>query len=426
MQTTPTVRAPRLREAWAAALSTPGLGRLLAGKAASAIGDSMDEIAVVWVARELAPDRAGFAIAVALTVYLVPGTLTALVFARWAGALAPRVVLLIDTGLRFTCLGGAAVLQLTGLLSIEIFVGLLFVAAFTRSVGNAAIRGLMRQLVTPDRYFTANTALFGLVQIASLVGPAMAGLLIAGIGAGWVLAADAASFAIYFLAVLSAPARRLQDIASEPESSSHVAGRGRGGLRTAWLLVVLTGTFHVLYGPMVVALPLYLTAALGLSAGDAARALGLAWSAVGLGSLISGFAIGHRPTLARTSVAGVIVTGWGVSTLLVGLAPNVMVVLAAMTLGGLVYGPYTAVVATIMQRRLTAAQYGRLNNHYAAVTSAAAPIGMLAAGLIVTHVSAATILIVSGVVLVSTGLASLPVIGNDSQRRHDDDRHTTT
>jgi MFS family permease len=99
-----------------------------------------------------------------------------------------------------------------------------------------AVSGLTPQIVSPGRLQQAN-ALRSLTESAgNVAGPALAGLLVATLGAGWALAVDAATFAVSaaFLAALRVPAGD----AAAPGSLRRDLAEGWRAFRTRrWLLV---------------------------------------------------------------------------------------------------------------------------------------------------------------------------------------------
>lgn len=154
-------------------------------------------------------------------------------------------------------------------------------------------------------------------QGAVIVGPLLAGLLIAVSNPSVAIAADAASFAV--LAVTAWVSVRGTGV--EPTATGAAAPERAQGFRfiagnPALLgLLVLSCLFFLFYGPVEVALPLYVLGTLHGSAG----LLAVFWAVFGTGAVISGITIGllRRLPLWPTALSEVI--GWGAALLPLGL-----------------------------------------------------------------------------------------------------------
>ena len=121
-------------------------------------------------------------------------------------------------------------------------------------------------------------------QAAFVVGPALAGIVAALAGPGWVIAFDAASFAALALLAVGLPVLAVRPAA--PTTDEPPTPEAGGGWRTivgqpALLgLLATTCAFFFPYGPVEVALPIYVAHDL-----DGSPALlGAYWTAFGLGA----------------------------------------------------------------------------------------------------------------------------------------------
>ena len=217
-------------------LAQPVLRRLLPGLAVSALGDGLALVAVTWLALELAPvGQRGTWTAFAVAAYTLPGAAGAVLLGRVLGGRSGAQLAGWDATLRALALGAIPVAHLAGVLDVGLYVALLAASSLLHPWGSAGRFTLVAELL-PERDHLAGNALLGLFgQAATMVGPPLAGLFIAGTGAVWVIAIDAASFAVlavsYRLVVSRpyavarvgrrAPARRV------PPVSGSSAGTGR-------------------------------------------------------------------------------------------------------------------------------------------------------------------------------------------------------
>ncbi|MHB8598413.1 MAG: MFS transporter [Ktedonobacteraceae bacterium] len=373
------------------------------GAALSAIGDAMSVISIVWLAIELAPHNQGIAIAFASAAYLMPGVVSGAVLGKWLGGLSSRTLLLIDCSARFGFLGAIVVLHLVGFLPLGAYITLLALAAITRPVGMAGERVLLRDLVSQTEFFSANSLLGMATQMASIVGPICAGFLITLLGATNVIALDAASFGIFGLIVWMLPGGGIVRVEPSSSFSSSMPLRHLLQLRVIFWLFLLTFLFHLFYGPLVVALPLY-AQLLGQQVKESGSViLGLLWSGFGIGALLGGSISGLHRSLASFTAAVTIVGLWGIAVVMISTTPFLPVAIAAMTFGGFIYAPYPAITTTIMQHRSPAELLARISSYWSSMTSVASPLGTIIAGLVVPVLGARLSLIGSG--LITLGIA---------------------
>lgn len=401
-------------KAYRSVLATRDFRRFWTAIGISNAGDSMSEVAVVWLAIELAPANKPVAIALAAAAYFIPGVLTGLLLGRVLEKLDGQRLILIDCAGRFSMLSAIVFLDQLAMLGLPVYIVLLSAAAITRPLGMAGERIMTRDLVRDDQFFAANSLLGFSQQSASVAAPVVAGLLIASVGsATMVIALDAITFAVCGLIILAVRVR-----AALPESTDNRPGfsvRSLLGLRIVFALLVLTFVFHLLYGPFAVALPLL--AQTFASGSDGAGLLGILWSSFGVGTVIGGLLAGTRHRIASPVAAAVIVGLWGIVSIMIGAADSFSVAVIAMAFGGLTYAPYTAITTTVMQRDVPPRMLGRVSGYWSSMTSVASPIGILLGGVIVAVFGVSRTLVGCGAILILASLVSLPVL-----RQHEADR----
>jgi hypothetical protein len=245
-----------------------------------------------------------------------------------------------------------------------------------------------------------------------MVGPGVAGILIALVGLGPVLGIDAVSFLLFAIALLTISRSAIHPAATEPgpENPGDQATTAGGLRRATWLLqypdiagiFALTALFHILYGPFVVGLPLLVAARTGAS--STAAVLGSLWSAFGLGAVLGGLLAGHRPALATSRTAALIAAGWGAVTVVVALPAHLGIAVGAMLVGGMIYAPYLAIVSTIMQQRLHRRRLAEASAYLSSLTGLAGPLGTLLGGVTVAVVGARWSLTAAGATLLAAGV----------------------
>jgi MFS family permease len=412
--------------AWVGSLSRvfnqPALRPILPGMLVSALGDGMSLVAVAWLAMQIAPpDQAGIWTGLAVAAYALPATIGAAALSRFVRGFRGVRLVAVDASLRAVALGTIAVLAVAGLLDPALYVVLLAVSSLLHAWGNAGAYTLIAESLPEEDRVTGNAIVSTFTQAAIVVGPALAGALTALVGPGWVIAADAASFA--FLAAVcwtvslrgakAASARAAAASATTASAttastaSTASTAAGTGGWRTILDrprllgLLVVTCVFFFLYGPVEVALPVHVARELDGSAG----LLGLYWAVFGVGATIGGLGAGllrHRsPWLV---VVGIIV-GWGAALLPLGLTDLVVPGLVGFAIGGLIYGPFTAICTALFQRLSPPDALSRVLATRSALTTPATALGTLLGGPLVAAVGGRHTLLISALLTVGFGVS---------------------
>ncbi|WP_405420406.1 MFS transporter [Streptomyces erythrochromogenes] len=403
-----------------------GFKRLLPALAASDLGDGMSVVAVAWLAIEIAPPgHSGLLLGAALAAYGLPGALGALLFGRWLRRLPPARLLAADSRIRAVLLGCVPLAWAAGVLHPVLYVALLAGSSVLHAWGNAGRYSLVAQMLPAQQRLAANALLSSSVSASIVIGPALAGFLAMVVSPAWLIGLDALSFAV--LAVLVGRVRAADgkaeagtDVETEGEAKKETEGaegapqtgadRPSAGLqllrRQPELLGVLALTwfFNFLYGPAEVALPLHVTDDLHAGAG----LLGLYWALFGAGAVLGGLAVGALRRFPLWPVTLGIVAGWGLALVPFGLGASAPVTLACFTLGGLIYGPFTALSYTLFQERTPAAWLTTVLAARSAALLTAGPVGTALGGPLIALMGPRGVLAASGiatVVLAAVGAA---------------------
>lgn len=299
------------------------------------------------------------------------------------------------------------------MLDVGLYVALLAVSSLLHPWGSAGRFTLVAELL-PQRHHLAANALLGVFgQAATIVGPPLAGLLIAWVGAVWVIAVDAASFAVLAVSYrLVVPAVRRAGTVRHEDEGRHenpTAGPSRtSGFRiiardrSLLGLLSLSFAFFFLFGPFYVAMPVYVTDDLHASAAT----LAAYYTAFGVGSLLGGLLTGHlRGWPLRTTLAGIVAL-FGAALLPLGLGAPVVLSLPAFALAGLVWAPYQPTATALFQRRAGTVDLPRVLSTNGAVTVLAVPLGTMLGGPATTLLGARPTLLACAVAILALGLVA--------------------
>jgi hypothetical protein len=182
--------------AYRALLRDPRTRRLLAGLGVSSLGDGMSTVTIAWLAVRVAPaGRLGLFVGLAIAAYTLPGVIGAIAFGGLLRHRPARVLVLVHCLLRTGFLGVVALLWAVGSLAPYAYVGLLAGSSLMSAWGTGGQYTMLSELGGPDGRLAVNSLATAQVSFAVIVGPSIAGALIAWIGPGWLIALDAASFA---------------------------------------------------------------------------------------------------------------------------------------------------------------------------------------------------------------------------------------
>jgi MFS family permease len=289
------------------------------------------------------------------------GTVAALTYAPtvllgpFGGALADRFdrrrFLVTVTVFQVALAGTLTLLAATDRLSVAAVAAIVLLAGCAFAVAMPAVQAMTPDLVGPDDLLGAMSLGAAQFNLGRVVGPALAGLVIAAGGLAWAFGLNTLSFGAVLVALalirLPPPAQRapgrvrvLRTIAQ-----GMVAARRDPGIRTALLLLLAT-TFLV--SPFIglvpaVAIKVFDRGATGTSALVTAQGVGAVCSALAAGSLAG--LLGRR----RLLVAALLLVG--PAAIAYGLAPAFPLAVAGIALLGFVYLAVLSGTSTVCQVR---------------------------------------------------------------------------
>jgi MFS family permease len=237
-------------------------------------------------------------------------------------------------------------------------------------------------LVDGSRLESANAWLQGTAQVASLVGPALAGGLVSAAGAGPAFAIDSASyvFAAVAIGLIPVHALRAQDDRKDGRDGLLEGVRYvRRDAPVAIITVLATVFFFAISGPLAIGVPW-----LGehLFGGAAAVGVMLAgWSGGALlGAVLASKLDGvERPGRLILSLG----TGVGLSVASVSLAGDLAWATVALALMGVGSGILNVFVLSLIQRRVDVAVRGRVISLLVLGTVALAPLSYALSAVVV-------------------------------------------
>ncbi len=240
---------------------------------------------------------------------------------------------------------------------------------------NAAIPGLLRRQFLPAAYALWQVQ----YQVGFLLGPAVAGVLLAGFGLATVYWIDVATFVVAFLAVT-----RMRALPPEGGGTPASAASVAEGFRFLRHRPVLVGTFAIDLDAMVFGMPRALFPALGTGLyGGGAQAVGLLYAAPGAGALVGSLLTGWVSRVEHQGRAVLVaVTIWGLAIAGFGLSSWLPLGLALLALAGAADVISAVFRNTILQLSVPDALRGRLSAVHIAVVTGGPRLGDAEAGAV--------------------------------------------
>ena len=166
---------------------------LFAGRVVSLAGTAIAPIALAFAVLDLTGSASDLGIV--LAAGWMPQIVFILVGGVWADRLPRNVVMVGSNLLSGAAQGGVAFLLLTGRAELWHLVALGVARGVASSFFFPASQGLVPQTVSPGRLQQANALLRLSLNFTNIGGAALGGLLVAGVGSGWAIAFDGATYA---------------------------------------------------------------------------------------------------------------------------------------------------------------------------------------------------------------------------------------
>ncbi len=306
------------------------------------------------------------------------------------------------------------VLQVWQLYAVAALYGLLKMANW------AGVPAIVPSLVAEDDLNTANAMESVSFGAADVGGPAVAGVLIAAVGAATVLAVDAASYVVFigFLLALRIPPTPQEtprgDVAAGPRLGLKPALRFLRRTPPVYATTLMFMAANVGEGMLMVLGPIYARRELGGGAGTFGLMLSTFAVAALAGSAIVG-ALRWRYPLGRSIAVAQTIAGASYLGLL--FAPNLGTALVTLAVAGFFASPLTIWAQTLRMRLIPPEMRGRVFGALRTLMQSTPPLGGAIAGILLsrdridaTVVAIAAVIAVPGLIgLVVPALAPEPV-----------------
>ncbi|MDQ0632141.1 MFS family permease [Arthrobacter pascens] len=390
-------------------LRVPNFRIFAIGHFVAVIAVWMQRIAQDWMVLELS----GSVTAVGITVALQ--FMPSLFLGPWAGMMADRFakrkILILCQSVAGVLAAALATLSLSGVVEVWHVYAIALVLGLVTVLDQPARQVFVNELVGPKYLRNAISVNSTTFQLGGLIGPALAGLLLTAVGAGWAFAANAVACCstVTMLLIL----RRDQLFVSAPAPKRK--GMLREGLRYAlskptiywpWLMAGFIAVFSM-------SLPVLLAAYADHVFDVGAGGYGLLNALVALGALTGAVASTRRRQLRLRSVvfcAGM----YGIMLCLAALAPSMVWFGAVMVLSGFWCLMFLTGSNQLVQISSNLGIRGRVMSLYIMVLIGGQAIGGPMLGWIAEHADPHVALLVSGGVPALAALTVAVVLARKS------------
>ncbi|MFD8209751.1 MFS transporter [Streptomyces sp. NPDC059695] len=340
------------------------------GAIVSNTGTWMARITQDWLVLSLTGSAAAVGITTALQF------LPMLLFGLYGGVIADRYpkrrLLLVSQAALGLCGLALAVLTLSGSIQVWHVYLIAFLLGMVTVVDNPARQSFVSEMVGPDQLRNAVSLNSANFQSARLIGPAVAGVLIAGVGSGWAFLLNG----LFFLGPIVGLLRMRPAEFHRVERAPRGKGQLREGLRYVagrpdliWpiVLVGFVGTFGFNF-------PIWLTAFSGDVFHVGAGAYGFLNTLMAAGSLVGALAAARRGS-TRLRMLVIAAAVFGVLEIAAALSPAFWLFALLLVPIGMIGLTVNITANSAVQMATDPAMRGRVMSLYMMVFAGGTPIG---------------------------------------------------
>jgi MFS family permease len=395
--------ARRARQRTFRSLHEPNYRRFFVGHSVSVVGTWMQRVAQDWLVLTLT----GSGVALGISTALQFGPM--LVLGLWGGAVVDRVdrrrLIIVTQAISAVLAATLAVLALTGVVELWMVYALAFTLGLVTVLDSPARQAFVSEMVDSDDYVNAQALNSTIHNAGRLVGPAIAGLLIATSGVGLAFVVNALSFLAVLVGLLRMDSSALRRTPTGGPRKGQVREGlryvlGSADLRAVLLLVGLVALFGQNFR---VVLPLLAQTTFD----GGAEIYGYLTAALGLGAVLGALFSASRETATSWGLV-LSCLAFGVVNLVAAAVPTLVAAYVAMVAIGFANIVFNTLGRTVLQLGSEASMHGRVLALHGLVFLGSTPFGGPLLGWICERFGARTGFVVAGVAALVGAAAVLP------------------
>jgi MFS family permease len=392
-------------------LEVPNYRRYFIGQLISLSGTWMQTVAAIWLILSLT----GSGVAVGLTTALQ--FLPMLLIGAWGGLLADRVSkrrLLITTQILMAIPAvGLFAVTATGVVAPWMVFLAVLAMGTVNAIDNPTRQSFVIEMVGPDRVVNAVSLNSVIVQSARIVGPALAGVLIATVGVVACFGLNALTFLAMIFALWTMDPRRLRAAPVAPREPGAIRAGLRYVLRTPELMVPLA--LMALVGTLGFNFQVVLPLLAKFSFDGGAATYAVLVSAMGVGSIVGALVNGHRGRTGPRLIAGGALA-FGVLALLSAAMPTLALEVPVLALLGAAAVTFAATINSTLQLAVSPEMRGRVMALYSVVFLGSTPFGAPLTGWLAQSYDPRVALLLAGVSGLSAAWAAHRIFARVRER----------
>ncbi|HXT90005.1 MAG TPA: MFS transporter, partial [Trebonia sp.] len=372
---------------------------IVAGQLLSTLGAQLTAVAVPFQVYALT--RSSLDVGLAALAQVIPLMAGGLLGGALADAVDRRRVLLLAQALTALCSVGLAVNADAGTALWPLFVVPALASGCT-AVTESGLSAMLPNLVRRSEVASANALFQALFQLGIVVGPAVAGLLLAGAGVRFVYWLDVAGLVVAVAATFL--------IAPQPPAAVAGQSPGPGAIVAAFGYLrgqqVLQGAFLIDINAMVFGMPRAVFPALAATVfGGGARTLGLLYAAPGAGALLGAVTAGWVGRVQRQGRAVILaVLAWGAAIACFGVVRWLPAALMLLAVAGCADVISAVFRGTIMQLAVPDALRGRVMGLQMAAVTVGPRVGDAETGAVAAAFGTAASVVSGGLACIAGAL----------------------
>ncbi len=402
------------REASDSPLAVRDFRLLSLGQLASTVGDYCYAVALPWLV--LSGNGGTVTLGIVLACYGVPRTVLIPAGGVLADKFSARTAMLTADAARFLLLGLLAFFAAAHVTSLAALAPIAALIGAGEGLFLPASFSIMPTLLPGEQLAAGNALSTGLVQIGSLAGPALGGLLVATAGTAPAFAVDAVSFGVSAIALALIRSRRPATTDEvRQEAGETTEGLGQLLRRSRAILVILALSVIANFtagGTFEVALPALAHARYGAS--------GYGWimACFGAGALAGTLLVTQLGRLGATAHPAIAaLTAYLVDAAAICAVPflgGLAGAATAMAITGLANSFGNVMLITLIQQWAPPRLLGRVMSLFMLASFGTFPISVAVAGVLVRHLHAPPFFPVAGITL---GVAVLIALSQRATRQ---------
>lgn len=367
------------------------------------LGSQVAIIAVTWLV--LKTTGSGEKLGLVLALYAAGDMAASPTIGLLLDRLPRKLLLNADNILLGTIWVSLALLAHLHALSLPILIGLVTLSGALTPIAYLGRMIVLPNIVPGNLWESANTSMQLNMNLVTLLGPALGGVLTGLFGPLTTLVLAGAAYGVYFVCLTLIPSPRFAGHHGPGQKSwlSDLTSGWRflGQTPLLLVLVVLTMLFSLTYGPLEPALPVLVRSI--FHAGP--RVLGLLWSSFAVGTITGTLLWGRlKPNWSLRRVISAIIVLWGIFSGLLGVAHTPLMADALLALGGFSYAPYNILYSVWRQKLVPDVLRGRVFGAINGLTGIGLPLGQALGGILIGALGAQGTVMVGGSLCVLLGI----------------------